>query len=526
MSVKDMIKKSVLESGVFDQYNISSILVALVAALALGILIFLVYRRFYTGVIYSRTFAVTLVGMTVLTCMVTLAISTNVVISLGMVGALSIVRFRTAVKDPMDLLYLFWAITTGITAGAGMYVLALLAAAIMIFMIILFYSRQQRGKIYIAVIHYSGDEAGDEVIRCFGKRKYFIKSKTMRKEKTEMAEKSLGLCKGSITSYDVTPLFRFRRFIHHFNTGVTTLKAFKKCDLFIDLTAGDSFTDIYGQYTFDSETNVKLLVKKLDKPLILGPQTYGPFNNEKNINKAIKAINSADLVLSRDEKSADYIRKYTDKKVETTTDLAFELPYVRNNIQSDGIKVGLNISGLLISEKTEKTEFELKLKVNYDEYIKAVIDWLLESKIYDIYIIPHVGKDGMEWIRKIYGEKLNYLGPFENPVEAKNAIASMDIFIGSRMHATIGAFSAGVSTIPVAYSRKFSGLFNHLRYMHVVDLLELETQQAIDHTINSILHYDKLKDDVNSSLYIVKEESKKNRKAYRELLIKEKKKAI
>ena len=187
MSVKDMIKKSVLESGVFDQYNISSILVALVAALALGILIFLVYRRFYTGVIYSRTFAMTLVGMTVLTCMVTLAISTNVVISLGMVGALSIVRFRTAVKDPMDLLYLFWAITTGITSGAGMYVLALIAAAIMILMIILFYSRQQRGKIYIAVIHYSGDEAGDEVIRCFGKRKYFIKSKTMRKEKTEMA---------------------------------------------------------------------------------------------------------------------------------------------------------------------------------------------------------------------------------------------------------------------------------------------------------------------------------------------------
>ena len=108
-------------------------------------------------------------------------------ISLGMVGALSIVRFRTAIKDPMDLLYLFWAITTGITAGAGMYVLALLAAAIMILMILMFYHKQQRGKIYIAVIHYIGDLAGDEVIRCFGKRKYFVKSKTMRKEKTEMA---------------------------------------------------------------------------------------------------------------------------------------------------------------------------------------------------------------------------------------------------------------------------------------------------------------------------------------------------
>lgn len=187
MSVKDMIKKSVLESGAFTNYDVPGILTALAAALLLGALIYLVYRKFYAGVVFSRTFAVTLVGMTVLTCMVTLAISTNVVISLGMVGALSIVRFRTAIKDPMDLLYLFWAITTGITAGAGMYVLALLATAIMILMIVLFYHKQQRGKIYIAVIHYTGDQAGDEVIRCFGKRKYFVKSKTMRKEKTEMA---------------------------------------------------------------------------------------------------------------------------------------------------------------------------------------------------------------------------------------------------------------------------------------------------------------------------------------------------
>ena len=112
MSTKDFIKKSVLNA--FTQYDAPKLAVALLAALALGILIYLVYRKFYTGVVYSRSFAVTLVGMCVLTCMVTLAISTNVVISLGMVGALSIVRFRTAVKDPLDLLYLFWSITTGI----------------------------------------------------------------------------------------------------------------------------------------------------------------------------------------------------------------------------------------------------------------------------------------------------------------------------------------------------------------------------------------------------------------------------
>ena len=173
MSTKDFIKKSVLNA--FTQYDAPKLAVALLAALALGILIYLVYRKFYTGVVYSRSFAVTLVGMCVLTCMVTLAISTNVVISLGMVGALSIVRFRTAVKDPLDLLYLFWSITTGITAGAGMYALGL------------FSHWQAKGRVYIAVIHYMGTEAGDDIVRALGRIKYAVKSKTMRGENTEMA---------------------------------------------------------------------------------------------------------------------------------------------------------------------------------------------------------------------------------------------------------------------------------------------------------------------------------------------------
>lgn len=187
MSTRDVFKKSILESGVFTQTNVLKIVMALAAALLMGFIIYQVYKHFYTGVIYSRSFAATLVGMTVLTCMVTLAISTNIVISLGMVGALSIVRYRTAVKDPMDLLYLFWAITTGITVGAGMYLLALVSAGIMIVMIFILYYKQQRGQIYIAVIHYTGEETGDKILTAFGKLKYFVKSKTMRGEKTEMA---------------------------------------------------------------------------------------------------------------------------------------------------------------------------------------------------------------------------------------------------------------------------------------------------------------------------------------------------
>lgn len=187
MSIQDFIKNSILESGAFDGASLTSIAMGLLTAVLMGAVIYFVYSKFYVGVIYSRSFAITLVGMTVLTAMVTLAISTNIVISLGMVGALSIVRFRTAVKDPLDLLYLFWAITTGITAGAGMYLLVIITAVVMIAMIVIFYHKQQKGRIYIAVIHYLGDEAGDNVIRAFGKMKYFIKSKTVRKGKTEMA---------------------------------------------------------------------------------------------------------------------------------------------------------------------------------------------------------------------------------------------------------------------------------------------------------------------------------------------------
>ncbi len=187
MSVQDVIKKSILNSGMFDSANVTSIALGIITALIMGAIIYLVYSKFYTGVIYSRSFAVTLVGMTVLTAMVTLAISTNIVISLGMVGALSIVRFRTAVKDPMDLLYLFWAITSGITSGAAMYLLVFITALIMIIMIMLFYHKQQRGRIYILVAHYTNDAAGDDIIRAIGMIKHFVKSKTVRKDRTEMA---------------------------------------------------------------------------------------------------------------------------------------------------------------------------------------------------------------------------------------------------------------------------------------------------------------------------------------------------
>ncbi|MBR1669524.1 MAG: DUF4956 domain-containing protein [Butyrivibrio sp.] len=187
MSARDFIKNSILNSDAYSTTDVGNIIISMVIALVLGLLIYMVYRHFYAGVIFSKSFAVTLVGMCLLTCMVTLAISTNIVISLGMVGALSIVRFRTAIKDPLDLLYLFWAITGGITAGAGMYILTLSASLIIIIMLACFYARPSKGQVYVAVIHYEGTDAGDDVLRAFGKMKHVVKSRTLRGDITELA---------------------------------------------------------------------------------------------------------------------------------------------------------------------------------------------------------------------------------------------------------------------------------------------------------------------------------------------------
>lgn len=167
--------------------TVVNIIISLLIALAMGILIYYIYKKFFRGVVYNKSFAITLTGMTVLTCMITLAISTNVVLSLGMVGALSIVRYRTAIKEPLDLLFIFWGISTGITVGAGMYWLSLIGAVIIIVMLILLNWKKHDGKVYIMIIHYKGDDIGDEIRRIMGRFKYSIKSKTMREQLSEMA---------------------------------------------------------------------------------------------------------------------------------------------------------------------------------------------------------------------------------------------------------------------------------------------------------------------------------------------------
>ena len=185
-----MIKKSVLESPMYSQSisasTLITIIVDMIVALIIGYIIYRIYKRFFAGVVYSRYFAVTLIGMTVLTCMVTLAISTNIVISLGMVGALSIVRYRTAIKEPLDIMYLFWAITEGITIGASMYILAAVGMLIMLIIIVAMSKMKESSGSYVMVVHLSGDSAKEAVLNELKSCIHSVKNTVMRDDKTEM----------------------------------------------------------------------------------------------------------------------------------------------------------------------------------------------------------------------------------------------------------------------------------------------------------------------------------------------------
>ncbi len=146
----DIFKSSYLEniSGV----GIPDMAIALVLAFCVGLFIFLVYKKTYSGVMYSSGFGGTLIALTMITTMVILAVTSNVVLSLGMVGALSIVRFRTAIKEPMDIAFLFWSIAAGIVLAAGLIPLAVFGSVVIGIIMLIFVNHKSNTNPYIAVI--------------------------------------------------------------------------------------------------------------------------------------------------------------------------------------------------------------------------------------------------------------------------------------------------------------------------------------------------------------------------------------
>lgn len=182
----DIFKSSFLEN--VTSVSILDMLLALVLAFGLGMFIFLVYKKTYLGVMFSSSFGVTLVALTMITTLVILAVTSNVVLSLGMVGALSIVRFRTAIKEPLDIAFLFWSIAAGIVLAAGMIPLAVIGSVIIGVILLVFVNRKSHSSPYIVVLQ-CADHESESAATEFLKEKTercVVKSKTAQKGLVEL----------------------------------------------------------------------------------------------------------------------------------------------------------------------------------------------------------------------------------------------------------------------------------------------------------------------------------------------------
>ncbi|WP_066457762.1 DUF4956 domain-containing protein [Anaerotruncus rubiinfantis] len=179
MTFNDIFKSSFLEKTA--SFSILDMSLALLLAFALGLFIFAVYRKTFNGVMYSASFGVSLMAMTLITTLIILAVTSNVILSLGMVGALSIVRFRTAIKEPMDIAFLFWSISAGIVTGAGLLPLAVLGSLFIGLILVLFVNKKSSDNPYILVVSCENDEAEAEVNRFINEavKKSLLKSKTV-----------------------------------------------------------------------------------------------------------------------------------------------------------------------------------------------------------------------------------------------------------------------------------------------------------------------------------------------------------
>lgn len=179
MSFQDIFKSSFLEN--VTEFSLLDTCIGLAVALLVGLFIFMIYKKTLTGVLYSDGFALTLVGLSLVTTLVIMAVTSNVVLSLGMVGALSIVRFRTAIKEPVEIVFLFWSLAVGIVIGAGMIPLAIIGSAIIGVILLLFANRKIRKQPYILVVSCKDEAAEQRITEILAKvvEYYTVKSKTV-----------------------------------------------------------------------------------------------------------------------------------------------------------------------------------------------------------------------------------------------------------------------------------------------------------------------------------------------------------
>ena len=179
----DIFKKGFLQET--GNLTTQGFVMSMLAAFICGMIVYYVYRHFFKGVIYNNNFNVLLVLTSLVTCFIVIVISSNVVLSLGMVGALSIVRFRTAVKDPLDVGFLFWTVAVGVTCGAGLYIISLFGTVFIALIYILLVQIRSRQRVYLLIVKYK-NESNSDVMRVLNNYKKVLKNKTVTHDMVEL----------------------------------------------------------------------------------------------------------------------------------------------------------------------------------------------------------------------------------------------------------------------------------------------------------------------------------------------------
>lgn len=284
----------------------------------------------------------------------------------------------------------------------------------------------------------------------------------------------------------------------------------RSCDIIVDICAGDGFTSIYGKFLFFLHSITKILAIRSGRPLVFSPQTIGPFESAWTRTTARWILSRAMKTFARDSMSTAAFRALdVESPLEEVIDVAFRLPFTARSRPDDdpNVKVGINVSGLLYLHGNR-----FNLTINYPDFSRRVVEELSKKPNTEIWLVSHVHHDGegpeddYPVIEQFAKQFLNVkIAPkFVDSEEAKSWIADLDLFIGGRMHACIGAFSALVPVLPVAYSRKFNGLFQTLDYPYVVDGRSLSTEDAVRAVIDGYDNRGTLKTAVTQGMGIAR----------------------
>lgn len=277
-------------------------------------------------------------------------------------------------------------------------------------------------------------------------------------------------------------------------------------DAIIDIGAGDSFAQIYGPKRFAYLWATKALAYARKVPLVLAPQTIGPFTGTIYRKLAKAVMNRARCVVARDLQSFNVAREIAPHaRVALATDVAFELPFTRAPT-TDGakpVRIGLNASGLLYRQ-AESGENRFGLSYNYAGLIHALLETFATDHSVQIELIAHAtsrtdpGDDDGALADRLAAKYpfAKRVPDFSGAEAAKSHISGLDVLVAGRMHACIAAFSAGVPVVPTAYSRKFSGLFGSLGYDCILPETGFSVEEALQFVLTHIQERDRLKSQI------------------------------